>query len=91
MLLCTPNGDYLVELVCGTVEDGNYEFVQFEFDNNNDFYAYINSRRDRSTFQSDVEIGPGDKIISLCTCSYEWNNARYMIIGKLTPIMEKLA
>ena len=88
MLLYTPDGDYLVELICGTVEDGNYEFVRFNFDDEDDFCSYIESRRSRSTFRSNVEIGPEDRIISLCTCSYEWNNARYMIMGKLTPIME---
>lgn len=89
MLLYTPDGDYLIELICGTVEDGNYEFVQFEFADEAAFAAYIDAFRSRSTFQSNVELQPGDRIISLCTCSYEWNNARYMIIGKLTPIIQK--
>lgn len=88
MQLYTPDGDYLIELICGTVEDGNYEFVQFEFVDEDAFIEYIDAQRGRSTFQSDVELSPGDRIVSLCTCSYEWNNARYMIIGKLTPIMQ---
>lgn len=88
MTLYTPEGDYLIELICGTIEDGDYAFVEFNFDDEDDFCSYIESRRSRSTFQSNVEIGPEDRIISLCTCSYEWNNARYMIMGKLTPIME---
>lgn len=88
MLLYTPIGNYLIELICGTVENGNYEFVRFNFNDEKDFYDYIDARREKSTFQSNVEIAPGDRIISLCTCSYEWNNARYMIMGKLTPIME---
>lgn len=91
MLLYTPEGDYLIELVCGTVEDGNSEFVEFEFDNDNDFYAYIDSFRSRSMFHSEVEIEPEDKLISLCTCSYEQENARFMLIGKLTPVMEDQA
>lgn len=88
MTLYTLDGDYLIELICGTVEDGNFEFVEFEFDDVSAFYAYIDSRRERSTFRSDVEVEPGDKLVSLCTCSYERENARYMLMGKLTPIME---
>lgn len=88
MLLCTPEGDYLIELICGTVEDGNYEFVQFEFADEDAFTEYVDAQRSRSTFQSNVELSPGDRIISLCTCSYEWNNARYMIIGRLVPLYQ---
>ena len=88
MQLYTPDGDYLIELICGTVEDGNYEFVKLDFTDEDVFTEYVESHRSRSTFQSKVELQPGDRIISLCTCSYEWSNARYMVIGRLTPIMK---
>lgn len=88
MTLFTPDGDYIIELICGTVEDGNYQFVKFDFDGEESFIKYIEGFRSRSTFVSDVEIQPGDRIVSLCTCSYEWTNARYMVIGRLVPIME---
>ena len=26
-----------------------------------------------------------DKLVVLSTCAYEYNNARYMVIGKLIP------
>ena len=88
MMLFTPDGDYIIELICGTIEDGNYQFVKFDFDSEESFIQYIEGFRSRSTFVSDVEVQPGDNIVSLCTCSYEWTNARYMVIGKLVPIME---
>lgn len=88
MQLYTPEGDYLIELICGTVEDGNYEFVQFAFVDEDAFTEYVDAQRSRSTFQSNVELSPGDRIVSLCTCSYEWNNARYMVIGRLVPLYQ---
>ena len=36
-----------------------------------------------ATFHSDVEVTENDKLITLSTCSYEFNNARYVLIGKL--------
>lgn len=90
MTLFTPKGDYKIELICGTVEDGNYQFVEFNFDSDEDFIDYVNGFREYSTFKSDVELQPGDRIVSLCTCSYEWENARYMLIGRLVPIMEEV-
>ena len=65
MLLYTPEGDYLIELICGTVEDGKYEFVQFEFEDEDAFAEYVDAFRSRPTFQSNVKLEPGDRIISL--------------------------
>lgn len=86
MLLYTPEGDYRIELFCGTVEGGNYEFVQFSFDSDEEFMEYIEGFRERSTFISDVIVEPEDRIVSLSTCSYENDNARYMVMGKLVPV-----
>lgn len=87
MILYTPDGDYLVELISGTIEDGMKEFVKFDFENEEDFTEYVNALRSRSTFQSTVEIQPDDRLLSLCTCSYEWSEASYLVVGRLTPIM----
>lgn len=86
MILYTPAGDYTVELFSGTVEDGEIEFVEFEFANGDAFIAYVESFRARSTFTSNVEISPGDRIVTLCTCSYEHTNARYTVMGRLVPL-----
>ena len=32
MMLYTPEGDYRIELLCGTIEDGDYSFVKYNFD-----------------------------------------------------------
>ncbi len=91
MELYTPDGDYVIELFSGTVEDGDYEFVQFDFAGDEAFMEYIAGVRSRSTFQSDVVVDPADRIVTLCTCSYEHNNARYVVMGKLTPVMQQRA
>ena len=88
MMLYTPEGDYLIELISGTDESGNDQFVKFEFENDKEFEEYIDSFRERSTFKSDVEVRPQDKLISLCTCTYVFNNARYMLIGRLVEIFD---
>lgn len=86
MEIFTPEGDYVLELICGTIEDGNNEFVSFDFRSDEELLQYVDRFRAKSTFTSDVELQPGDRIVSLCTCSYEWINARYMVIGRLVPV-----
>ena len=91
MLLCTPTGDYTVDLICGTVESGDEEFVEFNFESFDEMSAYLAQIQSRSTFQSGVELQPGDRLVSLCTCTYERQNARYMLVGRVSGLPEKTA
>jgi len=86
MMLYTPDGDYVIELICGTIEDGNSKFVQFEFDNDDSLFQYVAELKARSTFESDVTLQSGDRIVSLCTCTYERKNGRYLLVGRITPV-----
>lgn len=83
MQLYTPDGSYSIELFAGIVADGDYEFVRMDFEDDTDFLLYIDELKGDSTFQSEVKVTAQDRIISLVTCSYEFNNARYALFGKL--------
>lgn len=86
MIITTAEGDYLLELICGTIEDGNYEFVKFRFGDFREMSDYVEKLRSRSTFVSNVELEEGDKLVSLCTCTYENQNARYMLVGRAVEL-----
>jgi sortase, SrtB family len=83
MMLYTPGGDFTIEFFAGIVADGNYEFVRFSFQDDKDFLDYINTLKGKSTFKSNTVVNADDQIVTLCTCSYEYNNARYALFGKL--------
>jgi sortase, SrtB family len=86
MLLHTPEGSYRIELFAGIVVDGDDESVRMTFRDDDDFLDYVGSLRQASTFVSDTAVGADDRIVTLCTCSYEFNNARFALFGKLTPL-----
>ena len=83
MRITTEDGDYLIELISGTLEDGDYEFVRFSFENFEEMSAYVAGIRARSTFDSDAVLQPGDRLVSLCTCNYDLRNGRYMLLGRV--------
>jgi len=85
MVLYTPDDDYKIELFAGITVDGNHESIRFDFKNDHDFQSYIDSLKKMSTFESNTIVAADDQIVTLCTCSYEFNNARYALYGKLTP------
>ena len=39
----------------------------------------------KSTFRSNIGV-PSGNVVSMCTCSYEFDNARYVVVGELVPI-----
>ncbi len=88
MTIYTPEGDLLFEAVSGTIENGDREFVRFEFESDEDFLSYVQGFKDRSLFKGGAEVSAGDRIVSLCTCSYEAGNTRFMVIGKISELYE---
>lgn len=86
MELYTPEGPYRIEFFAGAVVDGKYESIPVNFSGDSDFLAFLESIRENSTFQSDITIKADDRVICLYTCSYDYDNARYALFGRLTPI-----
>lgn len=85
MELVTPRGTYTVQLFAGLLAPGQQEYIRLSFADDRDFLEYVRELRDASTFHSTVEVGPGDRIVTLSTCSYDFQDARYALFGKLTP------
>ena len=77
----TPEHNYIIELIAGAVVKRDSDIYQTALADNTIADIMI-----KSTFNSTVEIGNGENIITLSTCSYEFNNARYVVVGKLKKI-----
>ena len=77
----TPDANYIIELCAGAVVNRNSDIYQTMPTENT--IAEIVSK---STFTSSAKITHDDEIITLSTCSYEFNNARYIIIGKIIKL-----
>lgn len=77
----TPERNYIIELIAGAVVKRDSDIYQTAPTDNT-----IADIMAKSTFNSAVEIGNGENIITLSTCSYEFNNAIYVVIGKLKKI-----
>ena len=86
MYLNTPQRNYKIEVFAGYVCDADSSTYSISFPDESSFLIYCRDMKAQSDFQSPVEIQPGDTIITLSTCSYEWHDARYVIQGRLVPL-----
>ena len=82
----TPERDYKIELFSGLVTKADSEVYNPQFQDAESFGAFLQTLREDSTFRSDVSVTGEDHIVTLSTCSYEFNNARYVVFGKLTAL-----
>lgn len=82
----TPDQDYRIDLFAGIITEAASEYYYPNFQGADGFAAVLKKIQSKSTFSSDVTVTENDRIVMLSSCDYEFNNARYVIFGKLTPI-----
>ena len=83
MLLITPAATYEVQLFAAYVADLSEDAWEVSFANDGEIQAWIDAAVARSTFTSDVKPKPGDRLLTLSTCSYEFGDARFVVVGIL--------
>lgn len=86
MFLNTLEGNFRLDIFAGFVTWYDSRVYTFDFDSRTEFNEWITLMRSYSDFESDVEFGPDDRLVTLSTCTYEYDNARYVLMAKLVPI-----
>ena len=76
---------YAVILTNGSVDSNNGYFFDFTFDNCSDvcFEEYIEELDKRKLYDTGVDLLPTDKLITLCTCTYEFEDSRLIVIARM--------
>ncbi len=81
MYLATPDRLYRVELFAGCTIDAMDNIYDV-----NPTDEQIQGMTRRSTFAPDHEISLDGPILTLSTCAYDFENARYVVMGRLVPV-----
>lgn len=84
-LLMTPEGNYILEFFAGYVADLESDAWQLSFGDDEEFEAWLSGALERSCFQSGWEPTREDRVLTLSTCSYEYNDARFVLLAALRP------
>lgn len=77
---------YTYEVFSTFVADLSKDNLKVSFDDDEDYQNYIDYLKDRSLFDSDIEVSSNDRIITLYTCSYEFKDARTLAHAKLISV-----
>lgn len=86
LLLVTSNGSYSLQVFAGCVVPGNSDVYQLSYRDDADFAAYLEKVRTMSAFSSPVEVGMQDRLVTLSTCAYDYEDARFVLFCKPVPM-----
>lgn len=66
-------------------DDNGYIFKYYftDLSTQERYSAYLSELSQRSIYDTGVDVLPGDKILTLSTCSYEFDNARFVVVARL--------
>lgn len=84
LYLYTEQGNYRIDLKYGCVIDAT-QWREQAFIYETNLEALLSYASSKTTFESSTEYTDRDKFIVLSTCSYEFDDARYIVIGVLRP------
>lgn len=82
LYLLTPEGDYRVEFVAGYEVDDDSLLYTLP-DSASEREALISYAAEHSAFDSGVEVTPEDRLLVLSTCAYDFEGARFVLLGVL--------
>lgn len=85
MWLLTPTDQYKLELVAGFTTPAVSDTYSIP-ETDEEMLELVKNARENSTFQADLELSETDRYVTLSTCTYEYDNARYVLIGRLVKL-----
>lgn len=76
----------LLEAFAGYTTSDTDHCYDIAISDEEDMRLFVEEAQKKSDFDVQAEIMPGDRLMTLSTCAYAFRNARYIVIGRLTPL-----
>ena len=87
MYLTTEEGNYKIELFSGYVTEIGSSAYTMNFGTAKERTEWLKEISNKSDFTANaMTISSKDRIITLSTCAYDFQNARYVVHGKLSAV-----
>ncbi len=87
MDLLTPNKRYILKVFSVMTIPADSELYRFDWYTEGEKEEYIRTIKSKSeTKMDDIDVTAEDKIVMLSTCTYEFEDARLVVFGKLEEV-----
>jgi sortase B len=75
--------DYEWEVFSAYVTSTDFYYIETAFGSDEDWLEFINELKGKSLYQTDVTLSADDVVLTLSTCSYEFDGARFVVHARL--------
>ena len=83
--LITPEGKFHLLIWAFLNQPADSQIYMTNIHDKEERAAYLELIRDLADYTTDVEVSVEDRLVILSTCAYEYQDARYMVVGKMVP------
>lgn len=75
--------DYEWDIFSAYVTDTSFYFIDTTFKDDADWLDFLHTIQDKSIYPTNTQLSADDVILTLCTCTYEFDDARFVIHARL--------
>ena len=75
--------DHEWEIFSAYVTDTKFYFIDTTFKDDTDWLSFLHTIQDKSIYPTNTKLSADDVILTLCTCTYEFDDARFVIHARL--------
>lgn len=83
MELATPDHQYEIEVFAAVTIPADSDMYECVFNTEGEKEEYLTEIQKESVLNTDVTVTSEDRIVMMSTCTYEFDNARVVVYGKL--------
>ena len=83
------DGKYHLEVYAFLNVASDSGIYRINVDGEDECQKFINLINSQASYVANMTLTPEDRIVLLSTCAYEFDNARYVIVGKMVPWEEQ--
>ena len=81
--LTTLDGQTQWQIFSVYISNTNFNYIKTAFSNDEEYLDFLTELKEKALYDTDVDITGEDIILTLSTCTYEFNDARFVIHAKL--------
>ena len=75
------------EVFSAYVQSNRFNYFKMDFTSRDEYFQYIKALQRESIYETDVELGPDDVILTLSTCVYDFEDARMVVHARKVTLV----
>ena len=86
MLMFSAKEVALIEVFAGYTTSEDDHCYDIAISDSKDMLAFVAEAQSKSDFETAITVLPGDRLVTLSTCAYAFEDARYIALGRLATL-----